>query len=121
VPTARELAPTAAARALIELAETPLLTMARPFAAPPGVPDERARALQSAFLAAHRDGELRAEAARLGIDISPVGAEDMVRSIEQMTRTSPEAFAYMKRLLASHTGNCLLTLCISCEGIPMSL
>src|SRR5262249_35037762 len=44
VPTARELAPTAAARALIELAETPLLTMARPFAAPPGVPGERARA-----------------------------------------------------------------------------
>jgi tripartite-type tricarboxylate transporter receptor subunit TctC len=90
---------------LIELAETPLLTMARPFAAPPGVPDERARALQAAFLAAHRDAELRAEAARLGIDISPVGAEDMVRSIEQMTRTSPEAFDYMKRLLASHKGN----------------
>src|SRR6516162_7508889 len=105
VPTARELAPNADARALIELAETPLLTMARPFAAPPGVPDERARALRAAFLAAHRDAELRAEAARLGIDISPVGAEDMVRSIEQMTRTSPEAFDYMKRLLASHKGN----------------
>ena len=105
VRTARELAPNADARALIELAETPLLTMARPFAAPPGVPDERARALRAAFLAAHRDAELRAEAARLGIDISPVGAEDMVRSIEQMTRTSPEAFDYMKRLLASHKGN----------------
>src|SRR5262249_38811267 len=99
------LRPTLDARALIELAETPLLTMARPFAAPPGVPDERARALQAAFLAAHRDAEFRAEAASLGIDISPVAAEDMVRSIEQMTRTSPEAFDYMKRLLASHKGN----------------
>ena len=79
--------------------------MARPFAAPPGVPGERARALQAAFLAAHRDAELRPEAARLGIDISPVGADDMVRSIEQMTRTSPEAFDYMKRLLVSHKGN----------------
>ena len=36
VPTARELAPNDAARALIEFAETPLLTMARPFAASPG-------------------------------------------------------------------------------------
>jgi hypothetical protein len=69
------------------------------------VPDDRARALQAAFLAAHRDAELRAEAVRLGVDISPVGAEDMARSIEQMTRASPEAFDYMKRLLASHKGN----------------
>src|SRR2546426_6416360 len=105
VPTARELAPNAAARALVELAETPLLTMARPFAAPPGVPDDRARALQAAFLAAHHDTGLRAEAATLGVDISPLGADDMARSIEQMMHTSPEAFDYMKRLLASHRGN----------------
>jgi len=105
VPTARELAPNAAARALIELAETPLLTMARPFATPPGVPDDRARALQTAFLAAHRDAEFRTEAAKLGIDISPVGADDMARSIEQMIHASPEAFDYMKRLLASHRSN----------------
>jgi tripartite-type tricarboxylate transporter receptor subunit TctC len=105
VPTARELVLTAAARALVELAETPLLTMARPFAAPPGVPNDRARALQAAFLAAHHDAGLRAEAATLGVDISPLGADDMARSIEQMMHTSPEAFDYMKRLLASHRGN----------------
>jgi tripartite-type tricarboxylate transporter receptor subunit TctC len=104
VPTARELAPNAAARALIELAEAPLLTMARPFAAPPGVPEGRARALQAAFLAVHYDTRLRAEAEKLGVDISPVGAEDMARSIEQLTRTSPDAFDYMKRLLTSHKG-----------------
>ena len=62
VPTARELALNDAGRALIEFAETPLLTMARPFAAPPGVPQERARALQAAFLAAHRDPQFLAEA-----------------------------------------------------------
>jgi len=105
VPTARELVLTAAARALVELAETPLLTMARPFAAPPGVPNDRARALQAAFLAAHHDAGLRAEAATLGVDISPLGADDMARSIEQMMHTSPEAFDYMKQLLASHRGN----------------
>jgi tripartite-type tricarboxylate transporter receptor subunit TctC len=104
VPTARELALNDSARALIEFAETPLLTMARPFAAPPGVPDERARALQAAFMAAHRDAGFRAEAEKLGLDISPVGHEDMARSIEQMARASPDAFNYMKKLLAGHKG-----------------
>src|SRR5712691_7675806 len=59
VPTARELATTDSGRALIEFTETPLLTMARPFAAPPGVPADRAKALQTAFLAAHRSEERR--------------------------------------------------------------
>jgi tripartite-type tricarboxylate transporter receptor subunit TctC len=104
VPTARELALDDKARALIAFAEAPLLAMARPFAAPPGVPDERARALQAAFLATHRDAGFRAEAEKLGLDISPVGADEMVRSIEQMARASPDAFNYMKRLLAGHKG-----------------
>jgi tripartite-type tricarboxylate transporter receptor subunit TctC len=104
VPTARELAPNDASRALIEFAEAPLLTMARPFAAPPGVPGERARALQAAFLAAHGDARFRAEAERLGLDISPVGAAEMIRGIEQIARASPDTFDYMKKLMASHRG-----------------
>jgi len=104
IATARELAPTDAARALIEFAETPLLTMARPFAAPPGVPEERARALQAAFLAAHRDAQFLADAERLGIDISPVAAEEIARSVETMARASPDVFDYMKKLLAAHKG-----------------
>ena len=61
-PTARELATTAEGRALIEFTETGLLTMARPFAAPPEVPADRAKALQTAFDATHRDKEFLAEA-----------------------------------------------------------
>ena len=101
VPTARELAPNDAARALIEFAETPLLTMARPFAAPPGVPAERARTLQ-AFLAAHRNPQFLAEAEQLGIDISPVAAAEIVRSIALMAAASPQVLDYMKKLLAAH-------------------
>jgi tripartite-type tricarboxylate transporter receptor subunit TctC len=104
IPTARELAPNAAARELIVFAEAPLLTMARPFAAPPGVPAERATALQSAFLAAHRDPGFLAEAAKLGLDISPVGADDMARGIEQLGRSSPATFDYMKKLMTAEKG-----------------
>jgi tripartite-type tricarboxylate transporter receptor subunit TctC len=104
VPTARELALNDAARALITFAEAPLLAMARPFVAPPGVPEERRRALRAAFLAAHGDARFREEAQRLGLDISPVGGEDVVRAIEAMARASPDAFNYMKNLLAAHRG-----------------
>ena len=104
VPTARELALNEAARALIEFAETPLLTMARPFAAPPGVPEERGRALQAAFMATHRDAGFLAEAGKLGLEISPVGAEDVMHSIDAMAHASPDAFNYMKKLMASHKG-----------------
>jgi tripartite-type tricarboxylate transporter receptor subunit TctC len=104
VPTARELAPNDAARELIMFAEAPLLTMARPYAAPPGVPAERAAALQSAFLAAHRDAAFVAEAAKLGIDISPVGADDLARGIERLGRSSPATFDYMKKLMTAEKG-----------------
>jgi hypothetical protein len=104
VPTARELATTDAARELIAFAEAPLLTMARPFAAPPGVPADRARALRSAFLAAHRDQAFLAEAARLGVDISPVGANDLEAGIAQLARSSPATFDYVKRLFAAERG-----------------
>jgi hypothetical protein len=100
VPTARELASTEAGRALIEFTETPLLTMARPFVAPPGIPEDRAAALQKAFLAAHRDPDYLAEAAKLGVYVSPVGAEDVVGSLERMSRAPPELLEQVRRLLA---------------------
>src|SRR5262249_42024909 len=86
VPTARELARDDDARALIAFAETPLLTMARPFAAPPGVPRERAKALQAAFLAVHRDPRFLEDAEKLGIDISPVDADEMLLGIARLAR-----------------------------------
>ena len=104
VPTARELAVTDGGRALIEFTETPLLTMARPYAAPPGVPDDRVKALQTAFLATHHDPQFLDEAARLGIYVSPVSARDIARGIEQMSQASPELFDQLRKLLAGGKG-----------------
>jgi tripartite-type tricarboxylate transporter receptor subunit TctC len=104
VPTARELAPDDAARALIEFAEAPLLTMARPFAAPPGVPEDRARALAAAFIAVHRDAKFLDEAQKLGLDISPVSAADVLRNIERLTQAPPGVLDYMRKLFSSHKG-----------------
>jgi tripartite-type tricarboxylate transporter receptor subunit TctC len=99
VPTARELAPNQKARALIEFTEAPF-TMAWPYTAPPRVPADRTEALQQAFLAAHRDRQFLAEAKKAGIDVSPVSAADLRRTIEDMSRAPPEIFDYVRRLLA---------------------
>ena len=104
VPTARELAVDAAARELVVFAETPLLTMARPFVAPPGVPQDRLQALRSAFDAAHRDPAFLAEGEKLGVDISPVTANDVVRALDDMSHASPRVFDYMKGLMGGGKG-----------------
>ena len=101
VPTARELAKNETARALIELAELPY-TVSRPFAAPPGAPPARAKALQAAFLAAHRDPVYLEEAGKLGIDISPVGGEEVLRAIDRIAAAPPDLLDYVRKLLAEN-------------------
>lgn len=71
VPTGRELAPDAASRRLIEFAELPFF-MALPFLAPPGVPADRAKALEGALMQVARDPGFLKNAARLHLDISPI-------------------------------------------------
>jgi hypothetical protein len=59
-------------------------SIARPFAAPPGVPEERARQLRQAFDATMKDAEFLDEARNLSLDIAPVGGaqvETLLREI----------------------------------------
>jgi tripartite-type tricarboxylate transporter receptor subunit TctC len=99
VPTARELARNEGARALIELAELPY-RLSRPFAAPPGVPAERATALQAAFLAMQADPQYLEDAARLNVDVSPVSAEDIVRALDRIEKAPPALLDYLRKLFA---------------------
>ncbi len=103
VPTARELALNDKARALIGLAELPY-RLSRPFAAPPGVPEDRAKTLQAAFLAVHRDPLYLEEAARLKVDVSPIDAAEVVRAIDDISGAPPDLLDYMKKLLADNKG-----------------
>ena len=103
VPTARELAKNEAARALIELAELPY-ALSRPFAAPPHLSAERAKALQRAFLAVHGDAEYLEDAAKLSLDVSPIGADEILRAIDRIAVAPPELLDYVRRLLAETRG-----------------
>jgi tripartite-type tricarboxylate transporter receptor subunit TctC len=103
VPTARELAKNEAARALIELAELPY-TLSRPFAAPPDVPKDRAKALQAAFLAVNTDPQYLEDAAKLKLDVSPIGADGVLQAIDRIANAPPEQLEYVRKLLADTKG-----------------
>ncbi len=96
-PTARELAKDERSRALIGLAELPY-QLSRPMAAPPGLPADRAKALQDAFMAMQTDADYLKEAERLGLDVSPVDGAQALALIEKLAGSPRELLDYMKKL-----------------------
>jgi len=98
VPTAREVARDADARAVIEFAELSY-RISRPFAAPPGVPAERAKALRDAFVAVNHDPQYLAEAARLRLEISPIDADAVAATIDRIAGAPPSVLDYLRRLM----------------------
>jgi tripartite-type tricarboxylate transporter receptor subunit TctC len=64
---------------------------ARPFAAPPGVPADRARALREAFDATMKDPEFLAEAQKLNLDVDPVTGAEVEALIREVYASPPEA------------------------------
>jgi tripartite-type tricarboxylate transporter receptor subunit TctC len=103
VPTARELAKNDAARSLIELAELPY-ALSRPFAAPPDLPAARGKALQRAFMAMQSDPQYLEDAAKISVDVSPIGADEVLRAIDRIAVAPPELLDYVRRLLAETRG-----------------
>jgi tripartite-type tricarboxylate transporter receptor subunit TctC len=98
VPTARELARDREAQALIELAELSY-KISRPFVAPPGVPAERANALRDAFMAVHHDPRYREEAAKLSLEISPIGGQKALDVIDHISAAPPSVLDHLRRVI----------------------
>jgi len=83
VPLLGELTADAKEKAALKLIFS-RLTMARPFAAPPGLPPERTATLRTAFDETMRDPDFLAEMKRLSLDVRPqpgVQVEQLVREI----------------------------------------
>jgi tripartite-type tricarboxylate transporter receptor subunit TctC len=92
IPTGRELTDDASALALIDFAELPFF-MALPFAGPPGIPPERAKALQDGFMAMCRDKSFLEDAAKLGIDMSPLDGPGVVQMLARVAATPKDVIA----------------------------
>ena len=98
-PTARELAKNAEDRNLIQILEIPY-ALSRPYAAPPDVPADRAKALQDAFMATQKDPAYLAEAEKIGIEISPISGDDIRLLIEQIAKTPADQLKRIEKLIA---------------------
>jgi hypothetical protein len=59
-------------------------TIARPFAAPPGIPAARARLLRQAFDATLKDLEFLDDAKNLNLDIDPLGGPDVEALLKEI-------------------------------------
>ena len=98
VPLVQELATTPRAKQIIELIVTPQL-FARPFMATPGMPPERASALQAAFDATCKDPSFVAEANERRLDVSCVTAGAILEALNKAYATPADAIAEAKALL----------------------
>ncbi|MFL5047864.1 MAG: Bug family tripartite tricarboxylate transporter substrate binding protein [Xanthobacteraceae bacterium] len=61
--------------------------IARPFAAPPGIPDDRKAALVAAFAKTMKDPEFLSEAQKLDIDVNPVSAKTITDMLGELYAT----------------------------------
>jgi tripartite-type tricarboxylate transporter receptor subunit TctC len=99
VPAITEYAQTQAQRQILKLVLS-RQSMARPFAAPPGVPADRAEALRQAFERTMADPEFIAEARAAGLEVNPVSGAEIERLVGELYQTPPDVVAEAKAALA---------------------
>ena len=71
----------------------------RPYLMPPGVPADRVAALRGAFAAMLQDKTLLAEAQKLGLDIAPLGGEELQALVARLYALPPNIVARAKQSL----------------------
>ncbi len=95
VPMAIDLARTPQDRKVMEVVFAKF-GMSRPFFSPPGVPAESLAALRHAFNATVRDEVFLADAEKIGMEVNPVGGEDVEALVARILDT-PAALAQRVR------------------------
>jgi tripartite-type tricarboxylate transporter receptor subunit TctC len=86
VPLSLDLAKTDEQRQILKLFLTSQES-ARPFTAPPGIPEDRKAALVAAFDATMKDPEFLAEATKLNLDINPLAGKTITELLTELYAT----------------------------------
>ena len=103
VPTVLEKAKTPADKEVVKLIVS-RQTVARPFAAPPGIPEDRKIALRRAFDDTMIDKDFVAEAKTLSLEVEPVSGAEVDKLIAELYRASPDVVARAKAVIAGSAG-----------------
>jgi tripartite-type tricarboxylate transporter receptor subunit TctC len=74
--------------------------MARPFAAPPGIPPERKAALRKAFDETMKDPAFLDEAKQRGLEVNPVSGTEIDELIGDLYRSPPDVVAEVRASIA---------------------
>jgi tripartite-type tricarboxylate transporter receptor subunit TctC len=102
VPTVVEIAKTTDQQEIVKLIVSRQL-LARPFAAPPGLPPERKEALIKAFAETMADPAYIADAHKLKLEVSPVSAQRATQVVDDLYKTPPEVLARARAVIAGNT------------------
>jgi tripartite-type tricarboxylate transporter receptor subunit TctC len=101
VPLAINYAKSDEARQLIQVGIQDPSNYYRPYVAPPGTPKDRVRILRKAFSDTMKDPELLADAAKSKLDIEPVSAEELERTVAGLFKLSPSLLSRLKEIFAT--------------------
>ena len=99
VPLATDLAKTQEQKQIMNLLLASQ-SMARPFAAPPGIPEDRKAALIAAFNATMKDPDFLKEAEKLSFDVRPVTAAKIDEMLKEAYDTPKDVIAKAAQAIA---------------------
>jgi tripartite-type tricarboxylate transporter receptor subunit TctC len=101
VPLAVNYAKTEDARQLIQIGIQDPADYYRPYVAPPGTPKDRVALLRKAFSNTMQDPELLADAAKSKLDIEPVSADELEKTVAGLFKLSPSLLGRLKEIFAT--------------------
>jgi tripartite-type tricarboxylate transporter receptor subunit TctC len=99
VPLAINYAKTEKAKRLLKVAAEVYGEGARPYSLPPGVPEDRVKILQKAFMDTLKDPELLAEAEKAKIEIDPIDGPATAKIFAEMYDMDTGLLSELKELL----------------------
>ncbi len=99
VPLAIDYAKNDRAKKLLRVADEAYGLSARPYSLPPGVPEDRVRILQKAFMDTFKDPELLLEAEKSKLEINPVDGPTIAKAFAEMYNMDSDLLTDLKNLL----------------------
>ncbi len=107
VPLASDLAESEKDKAVLKLIFA-RQAWGRPFVAPPGVPADRAKALQAAFMATMSDPDFVADAKKQKLELAPISGEEVAQLINAVV-SSPKDIVEAATAARENIGNIEIT------------
>ncbi len=99
VPLAHQYAKTAGDRALLQVINDAHSAAVRPYSLPPGVPQDRVRILQKAFMDTMRDPEFLKEAKTSNLEITPIDGVATGKVLSALYKLDPAMISRLREIL----------------------